>query len=43
MNLESSEKDQKMLGSMFQSQCLFKDIYGRMLKRCIYKYHEGYK
>ncbi|WP_276606921.1 ATP-binding protein [Bacillus pumilus] len=32
MNLESSEKDQKMLGSMFQSQCLFKDIYGRTSK-----------
>ncbi|MED1530779.1 ATP-binding protein [Bacillus altitudinis] len=32
MNLEPSEEDQKMLGSMFHSQCLFKDIYGRTSK-----------
>ncbi|MGM0970279.1 MAG: ATP-binding protein [Bacillota bacterium] len=32
MNLEPSEENQKMLGSMFQGQCLFKDIYGRTSK-----------
>ncbi|WP_342462637.1 ATP-binding protein [Bacillus sp. FSL R5-0286] len=32
MNLEPSEENQKMLGSMFQGQCLFKDIYGRTAK-----------
>lgn len=32
MNLEPSIENQKMLGSMFQSQCLFKDIYGRTSK-----------
>ncbi|KIL24008.1 hypothetical protein B4133_0521 [Bacillus altitudinis] len=32
MNLEPSEEDRKMLGSMFQSQCLIKDIYGRTSK-----------
>lgn len=32
MNLEPSEEDQKMLGSMFQGQYLFKDIYGRTSK-----------
>lgn len=32
MNLEPSIENQKMLGSMFQGQCLFKDIYGRTSK-----------
>ncbi|WP_345892743.1 ATP-binding protein [Bacillus safensis] len=32
MNLEPSIENQKMLGSMFQGQCLFKDIYGRTAK-----------
>ncbi|MFJ8735854.1 ATP-binding protein [Bacillus altitudinis] len=32
MNLEPSVENQKMLGSMFQGQCLFKDIYGRTAK-----------
>ncbi|WP_315972926.1 ATP-binding protein [Bacillus safensis] len=32
MNLEPSIENQKMLGSMFQGQCLFKDIYGRNSK-----------
>ncbi|WP_260864916.1 ATP-binding protein [Bacillus pumilus] len=32
MNLEPSEENKKMLESMFQGQCLFKDIYGRTAK-----------
>ncbi|GLJ00939.1 hypothetical protein XJ18_05400 [Bacillus pumilus] len=32
MNLEPSEENKKMLESMFQGQCLFKDIYRRTAK-----------
>lgn len=32
MGMEQTEENEEMLGSMFQGQCLFKDIYGRTNK-----------
>ncbi|WP_324603474.1 ATP-binding protein [Listeria grayi] len=32
MGMEQTEENEEMLDSMFQGQCLFKDIYGRTNK-----------
>ncbi|MCY8241415.1 ATP-binding protein [Bacillus haynesii] len=44
MNMEVTKENEKMLGSMFQGQCLFKDYYGRTSKisiECLFEEWEG--
>lgn len=44
MNMEVTKENEKMLGSMFQGQCLFKDYYGRTSKisiECLFEEWQG--
>ncbi|WP_339227779.1 ATP-binding protein [Bacillus sp. FSL K6-0972] len=44
MNMEVTKENKKMLESMFQGQCLFKDYYGRTSKisiECLFEEWEG--